>query len=55
MCEGHVPVCDILKPMDFLFLKQQACRNGMYGSVAPSLVVESTILIESLEEIKVSW
>ena len=37
MVEGHVKVPYIIEEMDFIFGKEQRCRDGMHRRIAPAL------------------
>ena len=45
MGEGHMPVCNVIKELNLLFLEQKTGSDGMNRSVAPSLIEESTIMV----------
>lgn len=54
MGEGDVIISDVIEEMDLLLGKKKSGGNGMHWSIAPSLVEETTVLIEAGEEINVS-
>lgn len=53
VCEWNVVVCDIIKEMDLIFRQHQSGRDGVDGGIAPSLVEESTVLVQRLKEVDV--
>ena len=53
--EGYVPVTDVLEEMDLIFIEKQTRGNRMNWGIAPSLIEESSILVESFEEVFVSF
>lgn len=55
MREWDVVICDVIEEMDFVLVEEETSRNRMHWSVAPSLVEKSTVLVERLEEIDVSF
>lgn len=55
MCEWNMPVSNIVEKVYFLLLQQKARGNGMHRRIAPSLVKETAILIQHIEEIDVGF
>lgn len=53
MGEGNVPVSNVVEEVNFFLLQEKTSSNGVDGSITPSLVEETTILIEGIKEIKV--
>lgn len=51
--EGHMVIGDIVEEMDFVFVQQKTGGNGMNGRITPSLVKETTVLVEGVEEVDV--
>jgi hypothetical protein len=55
MGEWHMPICDVVKEVNLLFLEQQTCSNGMDRRITPTFVEESTILVQLFEEVCVRF
>lgn len=53
MRERNVVICDIVEEMNLILFEHQASRDGVDGCVSPSLVEESAITIEGVEEVDV--
>ena len=43
--EGHMPVSYVVEELNFFLFEQETSSNRMNGSIAPSLVKETPILI----------
>ena len=50
MLEWLVPVPNIVEEMKLVFRREQGGADGVYGRVAPSLVVEFPSTVEECEE-----
>lgn len=48
-----VVVCDVVKEMDLIFRQHESGGDGVDRCIAPSLVKESAVLIQRLEEVDV--
>lgn len=53
MCEWNMVVCNVVEEMYLLLFKQETGCDGVHRSIAPSLVEESSILIEGFEKVRV--
>ncbi len=53
MRERYVVVSDVVKEMDLFLLQEETSGNRMDWSITPTLIKESTILVERLEKVKV--
>ena len=42
MCEWNVPVTHVVEEMDLITIGKESSTDGMYWSIAPSFVEEST-------------
>lgn len=51
--ERNVVVSNIIEEVDLLLLEKKSGSDGMDWSVTPSLVEESSVLIQRLEEVSV--
>lgn len=51
--EGDVVVSNILKEVELLLLKEKTSSNRVHGSITPSLIEETTVLIQRLKEVEV--
>lgn len=51
VCEWDVVVSNIIEEVDLILLQHQSSGDGMNRSITPSLVEETTILVERLEVI----
>lgn len=50
----HVVVGDVVKKVEFILVEHDTSRDRVHRSVAPTLVEESTVVVEGVEEIDVS-
>lgn len=46
VCEGDMVVGDIVEEMNLVLVEKQAGGDGVDGSIAPTLVEETTIPVE---------
>jgi hypothetical protein len=53
--EWNVVVGDVFEEMDFIFVQEKTGSNRMYWSIAPTLVEESTILVQRFEKVDVRF
>jgi len=53
--EWNVVVGNIVEEMDFVLVKEEAGSDRMYWSITPTLVEESTILVERLEKVEIGF
>jgi hypothetical protein len=53
--EWNVVVGNIVEEMDFVLVKEKTGSDRMYRSITPTLVEESTILVERLEKVEVGF
>lgn len=53
MREGDVVVGNVVEEMDLVLLQHKGGSDGVHGSIAPSLIEKSTVLVKALEEIDV--
>lgn len=53
MGEWDVIVCDIVEEVNFILLEQKTCSDRVDGSISPSFVEESTLLIQMLKVIEI--
>jgi len=53
MLERFMSISNIVKPVNLGFVCEQSSTDRMDGSISPSFIVESTFLIEEIEEIHV--
>jgi hypothetical protein len=53
--EWNVVVGNVVEEMDFVLVKEKTSSNRMYGSITPTLVEESTILVERFEVVEVGF
>jgi hypothetical protein len=51
--EGDVVVSNILKEVELLLFKEKTSSNRVHGSITPSLIEETTVLIQRLKEVEV--
>jgi hypothetical protein len=51
--EGDVEVSNVVEEMNLVLVKEEAGGNGVHGSITPSLVEETAILVQRLEEVEV--
>lgn len=51
--EGDVEVSNVVEEMNLILVKEEAGGNGVDGSITPSLVEETAILVQRLEEVEV--
>lgn len=51
--EGDVPVGNVVEELNLALVEHQAGSNGVHGSISPSLVEETTILVERLKKVNV--
>lgn len=51
--EGDVEVSNIVEEMKLFLVQEEAGGNGMNGGITPSLVEETAILVQRLEEVEV--
>jgi hypothetical protein len=55
MGEWYVIVCDIVEEMDFFLLQEKSCGNRVNWCISPSLIKETSILVEALKEIEICF
>ena len=53
--ERDMVVGDILEEMDFFFLEEEACGDGVHGGVTPPLIEEAAVFVELLKVVEVGW
>lgn len=53
VCERNMIVSNVVEEVNVIPVQSQGRSNGVHGSIAPSLVEESTITIEAAEEIEI--
>lgn len=53
MREWHVVVGNIVEEVDLLLLQEKTSGNRVDRSITPSLVEETTVLVEGLKEVNV--
>lgn len=53
MCEGDMPVGNVVEEVNLALVEHEACRNGVDRRISPALVEETTILVQGLEVINV--
>jgi hypothetical protein len=51
--KGDVIVSNILEEVELILLKEKTSSNRVHGSITPSLVEETTVLVQRLKEVKV--
>lgn len=51
--EGNVVVGDVVEEVNLLLLEEKTSSDGVDGSITPSLVEETTVLVERLKEVEV--
>ena len=51
--EWYVVVCDIVEKVNFLLLQQETGSNRVDWRITPAFVEESSVPVESLEEVQV--
>ena len=49
----RMPVADLIEEVDLVLVKHQACCNRVDRCVSPSLIKESSVLIEYVKEVRV--
>lgn len=54
MRKWNVIVSDIVEKVDVVLWKQERCGDRVNGSITPTFVKETTILIQGLEKVEVS-
>ena len=54
MCEWDMVVGNLIPEMNFLFLQHQSCGNRVNRCVAPSLIEETTVLVQRSEIVNIS-
>lgn len=54
MCEWDMVVRDVIPEVDFLFLQHHRSGNGVNRCVAPSLIEETTVLVQRSEIVNIS-
>ena len=55
MGEGNMVVCNIVEEMNFLLLEEQASSDRVHWSVAPTLIEEAAVAVQSLEKVKIRF
>lgn len=55
MRKRYMPICDIVKKVDFLLFEGECRGNGVYGGVTPALVEEAAVLVQLLEIVDVGF
>lgn len=53
VCEGDMPVSNVIEEVDFALVEHEACGNGVDWRISPALVEEATVLVQRLEIINV--
>jgi hypothetical protein len=53
--EGFVTVSYVVEEMNLVFLGEKRSSNAVDGCISPALIVESTLLIEEVEEFGVPF
>ncbi len=53
MCERYVIVSNVVEEMDLFLLQEETSGDRMDWSITPTLIKESTILVERLEIVNV--
>jgi hypothetical protein len=53
--KGDVIVRDVVEEVDLILLKSETGSNRMNRRIAPSLIKEPAVLIETLEEVEVCF
>jgi hypothetical protein len=53
MGEGNVVICDIVEEVNFVPVECQASSDRVHRSIAPTLVEETTILVESFKVVEI--
>lgn len=51
--EGNVVVGDIVEEVNLLLLEEKTSSDRVNGSITPSLVEETTVLVQRLKEVEV--
>jgi hypothetical protein len=51
--EWDMVVSNVIEEVDFFLLEEKTCGNGMDWSIAPTLIEETSILVELLEVVSV--
>ena len=54
MRERYVVVCNIVEKVNFFLLQEKTRGDGVNGSITPSLVKETTVLVELVKVIEIS-
>ena len=55
MRERHVVVSDVIEEVNLFLLQHQTSSDGVYRSVAPSLIEKAAIAVEGGEEIDIGF
>jgi len=53
MGEGYMIIGYVIEEVDFLFLEEEASRNGVDWCITPSFIKESAVLVKGFKEISV--
>lgn len=53
MRERNMIVCNVVEEVDLFLFQHKSSSNGVDRSIAPSLIKETTVLVQRLEIIKV--
>lgn len=53
MGKGDVVVCDVVEEVDLALVEQETCGDGVDWCIPPSLVEETTIPVQRVEEVDV--
>lgn len=51
--EGDVVVSNILEEVELLLLKEKTSSNRVHRSITPSLIEETTVLVQRLKEVEI--
>lgn len=46
MCEGYMVISDIVEEVNLVFFEKETGSDGVDWSITPSLVEETTVLVE---------
>lgn len=53
VCEGDMPVSNVVEEVDFTLVEHEPCSNGVDRRISPTLVEETTVLVQRLKVINV--
>ena len=51
--EGNVVVCDVVEEVDLLLLEHKTCGDRVNGSITPTLIEETAVLVKLFKVIDV--